>query len=104
MNNSPPTGEVPQVIFECVGRPGILQCMIDVAERDTRLASVGSGVAPVAVRLIAINPARAKHISYFVFMLVLLCLCIKLEKYMQRHSQDCRRIYARQSPVRQLRI
>jgi threonine dehydrogenase-like Zn-dependent dehydrogenase len=40
------TGRAPQVIFECVGRPGILQSMIDMAERDTRLVSVGTGMAP----------------------------------------------------------
>lgn len=40
------TGCAPAVIFECVGRPGILQNMINMAARRTRLVAVGTGMVP----------------------------------------------------------
>ena len=46
------TGTVPSVIFECVGRPGILQNMIDMAAPGTRLIAVGTGMQPEEVTVI----------------------------------------------------
>jgi (R,R)-butanediol dehydrogenase/meso-butanediol dehydrogenase/diacetyl reductase len=46
------TGTVPKVIFECVGRPGILQNMIDMAAPGSRLVAVGTGMAPEEVTVL----------------------------------------------------
>jgi (R,R)-butanediol dehydrogenase/meso-butanediol dehydrogenase/diacetyl reductase len=46
------TGTVPKVIFECVGRPGILQSMIDMAAPGTRLVAVGTGMEPEEVTVV----------------------------------------------------
>jgi len=46
------TGRVPKVIFECVGRPGILQNMIDMAAPGTRLVAVGTGMEPEEVTVV----------------------------------------------------
>ena len=46
------TGTVPKVIFECVGRPGILQNMIDMAAPGTRLVAVGTGMEPEEVTVV----------------------------------------------------
>lgn len=54
------TGTVPSVIFECVGRPGILQSMIDMATRGTRLVAVGTGMAPEEVTVVT---AAMKQLS-----------------------------------------
>jgi threonine dehydrogenase-like Zn-dependent dehydrogenase len=40
------TGKVPAVIFECVGRAGMLQSMIDMAAPGTRLICVGASMEP----------------------------------------------------------
>ena len=46
------TGTVPKVIFECVGRPGILQAMIDMAAPGTRLVAVGTGMEPEEITVV----------------------------------------------------
>ena len=46
------TGTVPSVIYECVGRPGILQNMIDMAAPGTRLVAVGTGMEPEEITVV----------------------------------------------------
>lgn len=47
------TGTVPKVIYECVGRPGILQNMIDMAAAGTRLVAVGTGMEAEEVTVLS---------------------------------------------------
>lgn len=54
------TGTVPKVILECVGLPGMLQKMIDMSERGTRLVSVGAGMEP---ELISAASAALKELT-----------------------------------------
>lgn len=54
------TGTVPKVIFECVGRPGILQSMIDMAVRGSRLVAVGTGMEPEEI---TVATAALKQLS-----------------------------------------
>jgi len=46
------TGSSPKVIYECVGRPGILQAMIDMAVPETRLVAVGTGMEPEEITVV----------------------------------------------------
>lgn len=59
------TGEAPRVIFECVGRPGILQSMIDMAQRDSRLVAVGTGMAPEELTVLSAALKRLTLIFAF---------------------------------------